>query len=301
MRKLNEDESQEIIDLYTYEKLSTVQIASRVGISSTGVAKILKRYGISIRSISEAKKGQRRQTNHPEKDIINFYNEGNSSIETGKKFNLSKQIILRILKNNSIDRRKIIIRKSIYDSLHNSIIEYYNKGNSLIQTSKKFSVPYSVINKILKRNNKIRSFFKCKGMKGKHHDDKTKDKVRATRKLKKESGLYDHIYLKKTGYTYEEFQKKLPEFKKYHQQVKSITMTQPIKLLENYNKRGKAGKNGAYHLDHKYSIIAGFKHKIDPKIIGHISNLHMITWESNMIKQGDCWITINDLLKLQNN
>ena len=144
----------------------------------------------------------------------------------------------------------------------------------------------------------IRTENKSKGVLGSHHSEVTKNKVRQTRKLRKEEGLYDHIYLKKTGLTYKEFQVQLPEFKKYFQKVRTITNQQPLETLINFEKRGKMGQDGAYNLDHKYSIIEGFKNGVDPELIGHISNLEMLPWKDNLIKQGSCSITINELKNL---
>ena len=70
---------------------------------------------------------------------------------------------------------------------------------------------------------------------------------------------------------------------------------QPIHLLENYEKRGNGGVEGKYHLDHKYSIIEGFKNNIEPEIIGNIKNLEFISWQENIKKRTKCSITIEEL------
>ena len=62
-----------------------------------------------------------------------------------------------------------------------------------------------------------------------------------------------------------------------------------IKKLDNFEKRGHANK-GMYHLDHKFSIIEGFKQNIPPYIIGHINNLEMITGRNNLVKNRKCSI-----------
>lgn len=49
---------------------------------------------------------------------------------------------------------------------------------------------------------------------------------------------------------------------KYKRLVWKITEKQPIKRLDNFDKRGFKG----YHLDHKVSIWYGYKNKIDPQI-----------------------------------
>lgn len=74
------------------------------------------------------------------------------------------------------------------------------------------------------------------------------------------------------------------EFEKYRNRVDSITRTQPLHLLENIDKRGKAGIDGAYHLDHIKSVFSGFKNSVSPEVIGHISNLQMLPWKDNQRK-----------------
>ena len=73
-------------------------------------------------------------------------------------------------------------------------------------------------------------------------------------------------------------------FTKYRTEVDRLTRHQPIHLLENYDKRGKAGIEGVYHLDHKISVWNGFVNKLPPNQIADISNLQFIPWLENQIK-----------------
>lgn len=57
MKKVSKEIEDKIIDLYINQKMSTTKVAEEIGISSTGVSKILKRRGYSTRVISETKKG----------------------------------------------------------------------------------------------------------------------------------------------------------------------------------------------------------------------------------------------------
>jgi len=86
------------------------------------------------------------------------------------------------------------------------------------------------------------------------------------------------------------------DYKKYKSDVMKVTNQQPINELPNNEKRGNSGVLGAYHLDHKYSILEGFKNKISPKIIGGIKNLQFIPWEENIKKRTKNSITINELI-----
>ena len=95
---------------------------------------------------------------------------------------------------------------------------------------------------------------------------------------------------------YNEYLKIVDEFEKYELEVMKITRKQEINSLPNCSKRGNSGVKGAYHLDHKFSIVEGFNKKINPEIIGNIKNLEFIPWEENIKKRTKCSITINELI-----
>ena len=89
----------------------------------------------------------------------------------------------------------------------------------------------------------------------------------------------------RAGYeTFDEYMEKLPEFKKYKRQVMSITYKQPLTTLENYEKTGMMGTEGAFNCDHIISIYKGFTTGIAPEVIGNIKNLRMIPWLENIKK-----------------
>lgn len=52
-----------------------------------------------------------------------------------------------------------------------------------------------------------------------------------------------------------------------------------------------------WHLDHAFSIKAGFIHNIDPKIIGSKQNLRIISQHDNCTKGAKCSITLEQLLE----
>lgn len=74
------------------------------------------------------------------------------------------------------------------------------------------------------------------------------------------------------------------EYQKYRGKVWSETNKQPLHLMENFDKRGKSGVDGAYQVDHILSIKYGFENNIHPKIIGNIKNLQMLPWKDNRYK-----------------
>lgn len=88
---------------------------------------------------------------------------------------------------------------------------------------------------------------------------------------------------------YEDYLSKLNGFQKYKREVWRITNSQDLKSLPDFDKRGFTG----FHLDHKYSISHGYKNKIDPFVIGDISNLRMIPYKENMAKGSKSLISDN--------
>jgi hypothetical protein len=99
----------------------------------------------------------------------------------------------------------------------------------------------------------------------------------------------DHVRIKKfledNNVTWEEYENKISNYKKYHMEVMYWTRRVNVGNLEHYEKRGKSGIPGAYHLDHIIEISEGFVKNIDPKIISNITNLKFITWEENLKKR----------------
>jgi predicted DNA-binding protein YlxM (UPF0122 family) len=299
MKKVSIELEKEIIDFYLNHKLSTTQIATKTNLSSTCIYNIIKRNGIILRNISESKKNIKRGSKLQVEKIIQLYSiENKTSTEIAFVLGCSKRSVLNVLTENNVERRKSGWSELYKNPNADLIINLYTLGKSMNDIKKELGISYTLINKILKKENIIRTENKHKGAIGRHMSNEHKEKMSKTKKKRKKEGKYDHIYLKKTGYTYEEFQKKIPEFKKYYQKVKVITESQNLSLLENIEKRGRAGKVGAFHVDHMYSIIEGFRNNIEPEIIGNIFNLEMIPWELNLIKQGKCSITLKKLKML---
>ena len=81
----------------------------------------------------------------------------------------------------------------------------------------------------------------------------------------------------------------------YKREVYIITNSMNLSILKNIDKRGMAGINNAYHLDHKFSILEGFNNNILPYYIGNIINLEMIPWGDNYTKKAKCSILQDEL------
>jgi hypothetical protein len=100
------------------------------------------------------------------------------------------------------------------------------------------------------------------------------------------------------GENHPRFNPNKPEFKEYWRQVKVETDKNNLSLLENSSKRGKAGVNGAYHLDHIISVKYGFDNNISPIIIGSKENLRFISWEENYKKRAKNGMALGTLFAL---
>lgn len=107
----------------------------------------------------------------------------------------------------------------------------------------------------------------------------------ATRKSMKERGILVPVEI-------------LPEKEKYYKKVLYYTRKSLLKFYDIINPENKEIGFGKYSVDHKFSIIEGFKRKIDPKIIGSYINLEIILLTENWKKRHRCSITEKDLLHL---
>ena len=84
------------------------------------------------------------------------------------------------------------------------------------------------------------------------------------------------------------------EFYRYKSIVLYLTEKQRSAITTGY-KTGVAGVAGAYHIDHIYSILQGYKDNVSPLLIGSKSNLQMLPWHDNLSKHGKCTITLDTL------
>lgn len=303
MKKIDKITEEKVIELYVKYKLNSTDIADKLNISFNSVLRIVKRNGYTVRKTADINKGAKRKKCVSEDEAINLYvNKNKSSMEIANLLGCSDMTILNILKDNNISKRKnsFYLFKPFDEQKAKDL---YIRGCSINFIANELNSSYYCIGNFLRKNGLNKPENKSILNKGRKMSKEACVKMGITKRENKENGLYDHIYLKNTGLTYKEFQKQLPAFKKYWEQVRIETNKQPIKTLSNFEKRGKMGVDDAYNLDHKYSIIEGFKNNIDPKIIGHISNLEMLPWKENLVKQGSCSITLKELKNLikQNN
>lgn len=212
-------------------------------------------------------------TNSEIDKIVDLYtNHGLNTSEVGKQLGVSKTPIIRVLKNKNILRlgKSNGVKIKLTIQQENLIKELYLKNyKSCDEIAENTGLTSSFIDKYLS---------KC---------DFRRDKGNAA-----SIGLVKRY----RGMNYDDYLNIIDEYYKYELKVLKITRQQPINKLPNHDKRGNSGVNGAFHLDHKFSIIEGFKNGIQPEIIANIKNLEFIPWEENLKKRANCSITIEQLI-----
>lgn len=272
------EQTDKIINLYL-NHLKTISVISKeLNIDKGTISRVLKRNNIKIRKPYKL-------TNIDKENIKTLYLNGYTTKHIGDIYSLSHATIGVFLKSINIirtsgDSQKLIGvkkkkgRKKPIDI--EKIKNLYNNGWTLKEISKIENYSITQLWFILKEE---------------------KIELRKTKTQRHKERIIKTL----TGLDYSEYIKKLPEYIKYKKSVIIITNKQKITELPNHNKRGISGVNGAYQLDHKYSILEGFKNNISPEIIGNITNLEFIPWEQNRLKHANCSITIEELYQKYNN
>lgn len=309
----------EIIRLYVEEKMNGNKIAKLFNIKNSSLHKLLIRNEIKTRSNSEnyEEKNNSIKNIDLEKNLIRLY-LSNPKLEVKDIMNIigvkSDAKFYEILKRNNINLRveklSLEIKESIkYNffikmSIDNiadllnvsctSVLKTLHDLNIEIHRGISKDMERKIINMYseFKNAHDISSFLNTNPTTVINILNRNGIKVRGISQARKR--INDEEYAK--------FVEKIPEYMKYRTVVDKLTKRQNIKLFPNYEKRGKAGLIGAYHLDHKYSIVEGFLNNINPDIIANKENLEFITWEENNLKGRKCSITIEKLyLKIKQN
>jgi hypothetical protein len=253
-------------------------------------------------------------------DILKNYEVGKSFTEISQIYKVNKRVIKRILFENNV----FIEKRKINENEFLIIKDFYlNHQYSCIKISEILNLSKELIKKTLKIFGILRNGFSNGRKINLSVDDQNKIKslylyeYKNTKEISEILGLskaFVSSFLNKSGFrrdrstgtsignvkknrniSYEGYLKLLPEYSKYKNMVTKVTRRQPIESLSNYEKRGLAGVEGAYHLDHKYSILEGFKNDISPEIIGNINNLEFLPWIENTRKNANCSISISQL------
>jgi transposase len=269
------------------------------------------------------------QKKHYDIDTINnikkLYINGVSFSKISTMLKISRKNVKIILIDEKIwiDNRDNVEKIFTQSEIEN-ICQKYIEGNSVKKISENYSTSVSPIKRILKEYNLLRGS-KSNGKKINLSDEEIEtikqlylNEYRNSEYISNYLGLtksFINKFLHECGFrrnrsvgnsvglitrfrggNYKEYLELVNDFKKYKNNVMRITKKQPIHGLINYDKRGNSGISGAYHLDHKYSILEGFKNNVSPDLIGNIKNLEFITWEENIKKRTKCSININDLI-----
>jgi len=180
-----------------------------------------------------------------------------------------------IKKTNSsglyLEKRKKTL-ESKYGNLYNKVIQE-NREKSM---NEKYGVYNSFQILEIKKKRK-------KTLKEKYGSEKfnNPDKTRITR-IKNGTQINDEI---------------IKEFIDYKKVATNRTITIYNNNKELINPKNLKRSKKDYHIDHIYSLKQGFLNNIPVEIITHPCNLHMINYKDNLIKQDNCWIEIEDLLK----
>lgn len=141
------------------------------------------------------KKSSKKETNNFEKQIIEYYLNNEISLrQLSKKFNVSRDIISRIFKNENI---KIKFKRKNIAKYTKEIIEMYEATNSMNKVAEKFGVAVTYIRTILLKNN-IKTSKGYNYRKGENNFKWNPD--REFIKIKKKLGKAISIYIKKKGY-----------------------------------------------------------------------------------------------------
>lgn len=121
------------------------------------------------------------------------------------------------------------------------------------------------------------------------------EKLRTAERPQRSTEHNRKIVETKVGMSYDDWLIVRGELQTYKSAVRSITNVQPIESMQHYADRGQD-----YHLDHRFSIAEGFRHRVPPEVIGNIVNLEFIPAIDNLRKNKQCSITLEALYEAFN-
>lgn len=117
----------DIIDMYVNHNQNTVQIASVYKCNNTTIGKLLRRNGVDVKSIGNARKCKI-FTEAESKDICEKYIEGYTSVELGKMYNCADSTITKLLRQNNIPVRRSVRRSIVKKHDYFKCIDTPNKA-----------------------------------------------------------------------------------------------------------------------------------------------------------------------------
>jgi transposase len=166
-KKLNPEQLKEVIELYSQGQ-TTEEIAKVFKVSSSCIARTLKRNNVERRVSHDYKKPKPRKIFAEQTEIIvKSYKEGISALKISKKLKVANQTVLRVLRKNNVEIRKFknpdserkeprvktCFQKKLNESQELNAVKLYKKGISLSNIAEVFNVSRSTINEIIEKNN----------------------------------------------------------------------------------------------------------------------------------------------------
>ena len=87
------------------------------------------------------------------------------------------------------------------------------------------------------------------------------------------------------------------DLEKYRLQVKKISARSYYDHYYKINPNNLPRSRYKYHLDHIFSVEEGFKQSVPPEVIGHWTNLRMLWYLDNSIKNTKCHKALDELME----
>jgi len=204
-----------------------------------------------------------------------------------------KSFILRRVDGKEIDydlpkskKLKIIIKCSICG--------FERQSNSYDVLSKKSTLCSSCVQIEKYKNNEYNLSYR----KTKEYREMMSKSVSTSEKWKKtipeRAKIIKKYWENIRGYKFEEIKDKWYMYRRIVYNLTEQTYKQHENIINPNNvNRGR----GKYHLDHKYSVLEGFKNNIPPYILSHPFNLQMLPEKINISKDYRCDITMRELFE----
>ena len=148
-RRFTDKQEQEICRRYQAGE-SSLQLASAFGADRTLIPRVLRRNGLTARSLKEAHGGL---TPEQEREICSRYLAGESSSWLANAFGASQSAILRSLKRHGFQSKTVReVKGGLSDALEAKACERYQAGESTLQIGKALGVTHSTVSNLLKRH-----------------------------------------------------------------------------------------------------------------------------------------------------
>jgi hypothetical protein len=217
------------------------------------------------------------------KQIIEYYQAGYSTVETGKKFSVNAGCVTKLLRRNGLNTRGIRYKSG---GKEKEIIAYYLSGKNAVEAAKHFGIGSTRIYEILEENGiKRRSTIKSLAEKRATKNTWEKNKKKLNPMYKLESYLRSRVYivLKRNGFK-----------KKTRMYFLLGTDYQTVKAhIESQFTEGMTWENyGLYtwHIDHKIPL-ASAKTEEELLKLFHYTNLQPLWAKDNLSKHAKLnWI-----------